>query len=193
MDYSFLDGLLLNHTLSENVIITNLIPETSITSIMCYDVNAQLESLLKRAMRDADEHAIREIKEKLVRETDLPLFHVTGFQHPKMFIYTSESPNYPVVSQWGLVPFWAKDKKDIWNKTLNARGETIFELNSFKRSAKDKRCIICINGFYEHTITARKRFPITFPERMDIPFPLRASGTNGPTPRQERCSIPFPS
>jgi len=172
MDYSFLDGLLLNHTLSENVIITNLIPETSITSIMCYDVNAQLESQLKRAMRDADEHAIREIKEKLVRETDLPLFHVTGFQHPKMFIYTSESPNYPVVSQWGLVPFWAKDKKDIWNKTLNARGETIFELNSFKRSAKDKRCIICINGFYEHHHHGKETVPYYISRKDGHPISL---------------------
>ena len=89
---------------------------------MCYDVNAQLETQLKRAMRDADEHAIREIREKMARETDLPLFHVTGFQHPKMFIYTNESPNAPVVSQWGLVPFWAKDKKAMGDITQGSLG-----------------------------------------------------------------------
>ena len=126
---------------------------------MCYDVNAQLETQLKRAMRDADEHAIREIREKMARETDLPLFHVTGFQHPKMIIYTNGNPNAPVVSQWGLVPFWAKDKKDIWNKTLNARGEAIFEKNSFKTSAKNKRCLIYIDGFYEHHHHGKETVP----------------------------------
>ncbi|MBU3026390.1 hypothetical protein [Zobellia galactanivorans] len=75
---------------------------------MCYDVKAQTEAQLKRAIHYGDENAIREIKEKLLKETDLPLFHVTGFQHPKMFIYTHESPNYPVVSQWGLVPGWKR-------------------------------------------------------------------------------------
>ena len=126
---------------------------------MCYDVNAQLETQLKRAMRDADEHAIREIREKMARETDLPLFHVTGFQHPRMFIYTNESPNFTVVSQWGLVPFWAKDKNDIWNKTLIARGETIFDKNSFRSSAKGKRCLIYIDGFYEHHHHGKETVP----------------------------------
>lgn len=126
---------------------------------MCYDISTQLYTQLKRAERDQDEHAIREIKEKLSRETDLPLFHATGFQHPKLLIYTNESPNYPVVSQWGLVPFWAKDKMDIWNKTLNARGETIFEKTSFKNSAKKKRCIIHIDGFFEHHHHGKETIP----------------------------------
>ena len=163
-------------------VITNLKPTTSKTSIMCYDVKAQLDSQLKRAMRDADEHAIREIKEKLVRETDLPLFHVTGFQHPKMFIYTNESPNYPVVSQWGLVPFWAKDKADIWNKTLNARGETIFEKNSFKKSAKDQRCIICIDGFYEHHHHGKDTIPYYISRKDRLPISLAGLWTERTDP-----------
>ncbi len=153
-------------------VITNLKPTTSKTSSMCYDVKAQLDTQLKRAMRDADEHAIKEIKEKMARETDLPLFHVTGFQHPKMFIYTNESPNYPTVSQWGLVPSWARDKKDIWNKTLNARGETIFEKNSFKKSAKDKRCIIYIDGFYEHHHHGKETVPYYISRKDKKPISL---------------------
>lgn len=139
---------------------------------MCYDVKAQTEAQLKRAIHYGDENAIREIKEKLLKETDLPLFHVTGFQHPKMFIYTHESPNYPVVSQWGLVPGWARDKKDIWNKTLNARGETIFEKNSFKKSAKDKRCIICIDGFYEHHHHGKETVPYYISRKDKKPISL---------------------
>ncbi|MEM6892490.1 MAG: SOS response-associated peptidase [Bacteroidota bacterium] len=126
---------------------------------MCYDVSAVMQTQLKRARRDGDIHAIRELTQRLARDTDLPLFHTSGFSHPKMLIYTNDSPNMPVVSQWGLVPFWAKDKKDIWNKTLNARGETIFEKNSFKSSAKNKRCLIQIDGFFEHHHHTKETIP----------------------------------
>ena len=139
---------------------------------MCYDVNAQLDAQLKRAKRDGDEHAIQEIKKKLARETDLPLFHVSGFEHPKMLIYTNENPSYPIVSQWGLVPGWAQDKKDIWNKTLNARGETLFEKNSFKSSAKRKRCIIQVNGFYEHHHFGKERIPFYVSKKDGEPLSL---------------------
>jgi hypothetical protein len=73
---------------------------------MCYDIQAQLETQLKKAMRDFDEHAIAEIKLKLERFTNHPIHHSSGFQHPKLLIYTNESPYKPVVSQWGLVPQW---------------------------------------------------------------------------------------
>lgn len=126
---------------------------------MCYDLQAQLEAQLKRAKRDADEHAIREIRNKLARQTDLPLYHSMGFDHPKMFIYTKESPNYPIVAQWGLIPEGTFDKKDIWNKTLNARGEAIFKLPSFRNSAKEKRCLVYIDGFFEHHHHGKETYP----------------------------------
>ncbi|NHF60164.1 SOS response-associated peptidase [Flavobacteriaceae bacterium TP-CH-4] len=129
---------------------------------MCYDVKAQLETQLNRAIRDGDVHAIREIKEKLAPLTDLPIYHSSGFKHPKLLVYTNESPNVPVVSQWGLGPYWAFDKEKLykaWNKTLNARGEDMFETKSFKSSAKSKRCIIQVDGFYEHMDYKGKKYP----------------------------------
>lgn len=71
---------------------------------MRYDANAQLETQLKRAMRDADEHAIREIREQMARDTDLPLFHVTGFQHPKTIIYPRK-PQHSCGVPMGTGPF----------------------------------------------------------------------------------------
>ncbi|MCB0474816.1 MAG: SOS response-associated peptidase [Flavobacteriaceae bacterium] len=129
---------------------------------MCYDVQAQLEAQLHRARERGDIHAIEEIEMKLLEFTDLPLFHASGFSHPNMFIYTDESPDYPTVATWGLIPNWAEDEQHaqkIWNNTLNARGESIFEKPSFRESANNNRCLIYIDGFYEHHHFNGKTYP----------------------------------
>lgn len=120
---------------------------------MCYDIKASLNAQMKRARHYGDESAIREIEEKLVPLTDLPLFHASGFQHPRLLIYTERSPRVPEVSTWGLIPHWVKDdaqRRKLWNNTLNARGETLFEKPAFRTSARYHRCIIAVDGFYEH-------------------------------------------
>lgn len=129
---------------------------------MCYDIKATLESQLKRARRKGDKQAEQEILDDLVPLTDLPLYHASGFSHPEMLIYTTESPDFPIVATWGLIPNWVKDKEyadKIWNQTLNARGETIFEKPSFKYSAEHSRCIIHLDGFYEHHHFGKKTYP----------------------------------
>ena len=120
---------------------------------MCYDLKAKLETALYKAMQRGDLKVMEDILQKLAPLTDYPVHHVSGFSHPKLFIYTDESPDVPVVATWGLIPRWVKDeagKKKIWNSTLNARGETIFEKPSFRFSAEHQRCLIYIDGFYEH-------------------------------------------
>lgn len=49
---------------------------------------------------------------------------------------------------WGLIPFWAKDKK-IGYKMINARGETITEKASFRNAFKKRRCLVPADAFYE--------------------------------------------
>ena len=97
---------------------------------MCYDVKTSLEAQLKRAKRNQDLKAIEEIVEKLGPLTDLPLHHASGFSHPEVLIYTNQDRFYPIVATWGLIPHWVNNvdqQKKIWNSTLNARVETIFE------------------------------------------------------------------
>lgn len=48
---------------------------------------------------------------------------------------------------WGLVPYWAKDKKS--SQLINARMETIREKPSFRSAFKRRRCLIPEDGFYE--------------------------------------------
>jgi len=136
---------------------------------MCYDIKASLEAQLKRARQYSDETAIRELEEKLAPLTDLPIYHATGFQHPRLFIYTDDLPTLPTVAVWGLVPHWVKDdiqQHKIWNNTLNARGETIFEKPAFRTAAKYHRCLIYVDGFYEHHHFRGKTYPY-FIEKKD--------------------------
>lgn len=142
---------------------------------MCYDIKANLEAQLNRARRRNDLQAIDEIIDKLIPLTDLPIFHASGFSHPELLIYTDRSPNFPEVATWGLVPHWIRDKeqiKKLWNTTLNARGETIFEKPSFREAAKNNRCLIYINGFYEHHHFKGKTYPFFLQLKNEKPMAL---------------------
>jgi len=50
--------------------------------------------------------------------------------------------------RWGLVPSWAEDTS-IGYKLINAKSETVFEKNSFRRAIRTRRCLIPASGFYE--------------------------------------------
>ena len=144
---------------------------------MCYDIKTSLEAQLKRARRYNDAAAIEEIEKKLLPYTDLPLFHASGFQHPRILIYTDEEPQVPAVANWGLVPHWVKDRgglKKIWNNTLNARGETIFEKPSFRYAARNKRAIVYVDGFYEHHHHKAKTYPYFISRKDQQPLAFAA-------------------
>ncbi|QIA06763.1 SOS response-associated peptidase [Draconibacterium halophilum] len=136
---------------------------------MCYDIKTKVEAALKRARHYGNEEAIQMLIEQFRPFLEEEFFHVSGFQHPKMLIYTREDFELPAVASWGLIPFWVKNEQqqlDIWNKTINARGETIFEKPSFRTSAKSKRCLIYIDGFFEHHHFGGKKYPF-YIQRVD--------------------------
>jgi putative SOS response-associated peptidase YedK len=142
---------------------------------MCYDIKASYKAQLKRAERKGDRAAVAEIMERLIPLTDLPLHHASGFTHPELLIYTDRSPDFPEVATWGLIPHWVKDEAQIkksWNNTLNARGETIFEKSSFRLSAKHHRCLIYIDGFYEHHHYNKKIYPFFIHNKNNKPICL---------------------
>ena len=142
---------------------------------MCYDIKASLEAQLSKARRENNLHAIEEIIEKLAPLTDLPIYHASGFSHPEVLIYTDRDPNFPEVASWGLVPHWVRDQeqlKKLWNNTLNARGETIFEKPSFRSSARNNRCIVYVDGFYEHHHYEGKTYPFFIQNKNKEPLAL---------------------
>lgn len=142
---------------------------------MCYDIKTKVEAALKRARHYGNDEAIQMLIEQFRPFLEDEFFHVSGFEHPKMLIYTSENFKMPVVSSWGLIPFWVKNTEqqlNIWNKTINARGETIFEKPSFKTSAKSKRCIIYIDGFFEHHHFMGNTYPFFIQRKDEEPIIL---------------------
>lgn len=81
-----------------------------------------------------------------------PYYHLNGFTYGKLQIITMNDSKNIRSAFWGLVPNWAQDDPNTFRKktnTLNARAETIFEKNSFITSAREKRCLILADGFFE--------------------------------------------
>lgn len=89
---------------------------------------------------------------------------------PSRWIDAFQRPLLPIVcgggrvqwARWGLIPSWVTNPVDadsLWRKTLNARGETIFQLPSYRRAAPNQRCLIPVNGFYEFQQVGNQRIP----------------------------------
>ena len=63
---------------------------------------------------------------------------------------------------WGLIPHWVKNEEQalaLWNQTLNARGESIFEKPYFRDAAQNERIVLPLTGFYEHQYRLGKSYP----------------------------------
>lgn len=123
---------------------------------MCYDIAQLALRIFKDAKRSgASDDELKELEDKWkkLEPTFQGHYHASGYNHPELVAITSKNGRRGLESLlWGLIPDWVDGKEkatEIWNKTLNARGETIFEKPSFKKAAS-KRCIIPLDGFYEH-------------------------------------------
>lgn len=69
--------------------------------------------------------------------------------HPAPFIYMHEGKPKFELAEFGLRPFWAKDKR-YGTKTYNARSETIAEKPSYKNAwHKTQFGLAILDNFYE--------------------------------------------
>lgn len=144
---------------------------------MCYDVAYQTKRTLEYAKRRGyDPETIEDLEDAWERVKDIPArFHASGFEHPHLITFTNQDPMVPQSFYWGLIPFWVKDSKSalqMADRTLNARGETIFDKPSFRDAAKKRRCLIMIDHFYEHHHHHGKTYPFLVKMRNDEPMML---------------------
>ncbi len=64
--------------------------------------------------------------------------------------------------RWGIVPAWSSSKPML---LVNARGESVAEKSTFKKSFAGSRCIIPASGYYEWMRPAKDPFFITDPQK----------------------------
>jgi len=77
----------------------------------------------------------------------------------RVHVVTSEGVRRLRAMRWGLLPHWYKTPTD-GPLLINARAETIAEKPAFRTAARERRCLIPANGFYEWTKDAEgKRLP----------------------------------
>jgi putative SOS response-associated peptidase YedK len=98
-----------------------------------------------------------------------PCYFASGFTYPEWRIVTKESSIR--LMKWGLIPRWFQgmEPKEIANKTLNARVETLHEKVSFNSLLNSNRCIIPSNGFFEFQHHGSNKIPyFIYPTRDQI-------------------------
>jgi putative SOS response-associated peptidase YedK len=71
--------------------------------------------------------------------------------------------------RWGLIPSWAKDPA-IGMKLINARAETVAEKPSFRKSFRQRRCLVLADGFYEWQKDGRVKQPFYIRMIDERPF-----------------------
>ena len=84
---------------------------------------------------------------------------VSGFTHPDLPIVKQGSIE---LGEWGLVPSFVvreDQAKDIQNKTLNARADTIYERKSYKNAIVCQRCVLVVDGFFEWRHATNQKIP----------------------------------
>ena len=115
----------------------------TITSGMCgrYTLTADIKVIEKRFDIDATAHF-------------KPRYNAAPTQ--LLPIITNQNTQGFSFFYWGMIPRWSKNK-NISNKLINARAETITEKVSFKNAFKQRRCLIPADGFYEWKNLGKKQ------------------------------------
>ncbi|MEZ4805855.1 MAG: SOS response-associated peptidase [Flavobacteriales bacterium] len=132
------------------------------TTTMCYGVKARTEMALHIAKTRGDAEAVEKLKKLLHPYPHFDLHFANGFTHPQLVIYTDAAPHDPQLMHWGLVPGWVKDAHqadELQDRTLIARGETMCERPAFRHAAAHQRCLVFVEGYYEHHHFGKRTYP----------------------------------
>jgi len=133
---------------------------------MCFDASQIINDIQKEIKRfKTSERNVSQIlaKGSVFENKSENYYHVSGFTHPSFAAFHNKNDQLDLdLFSWGLIPHWVATEsqaKSISNKTINARGETIFEKPSFRDAAKGCRVIVPLDGFFEHHHKKGKKIP----------------------------------
>ncbi len=91
------------------------------------------------------------LRERFALGDDVPIrprFNVAPGDEVLTVTTSREGERRPDLLTWGLVPFWAKDRKTGF-KMINARAETVAQKPAFRDALARRRCLVLADGFYE--------------------------------------------
>jgi putative SOS response-associated peptidase YedK len=114
---------------------------------MCYDAATMTRKAKAYAQRYGNEKIWEEAKQK-----SPPYYHLNGFDEPDLPVITNKSPDQIQFFQWGFVPFvYAPSIQGRPMNSLNARDDKIFtEKSIYRKSAESSRCLVMLDGFFDH-------------------------------------------
>jgi putative SOS response-associated peptidase YedK len=142
---------------------------------MCYNKSYLTKRLIKYAKRYGNnEDEVNYLREQLEKLNMTPVYQVSGFDHPTVPVFIDNTRKVHLFS-WGLIPHWVKTPLEavkISNTTINARAESMFEKPAFREAARARRCLIMIDGFFEHHHKLKQTYPYYIFLKNDEPMTL---------------------
>jgi putative SOS response-associated peptidase YedK len=99
-----------------------------------------------------------------------PRYNIAPSQNVPAIIRDREAAAREMRSmRWGLIPSWATDP-GIGSRLINARAETVATKPAFRRSLRERRCLILADGFYEWVRESGRKQPYCIRFRDERPF-----------------------
>ena len=145
---------------------------------MCYRVSYLLQKSILYAKRYGEDPEVIAEMEKQLDEFRIhtgTMYHSNGFDYPELPVITGDNPGSFQFLSWGLIPSWCKPDsiETIRRSTLNARCETMFTQGTYKQPARDKRCLVVIDGYFDHHHHAdKKKYPYYVKLKKEQPITL---------------------
>jgi putative SOS response-associated peptidase YedK len=150
---------------------------------MCYNIQEAYQKRIKKGMRlgKSKEDINFYIDDYNKRFPDSPIprlggggYLLSGFTHPKVPIFTHAGQDLRLRPMyWGLIPHWCHDRAIAmtqWNRTLNARSETMFNKPAFRHPATGQRGVVLLQSFYEHHHFAGRSYAFNVRLRNNEPM-----------------------
>ena len=134
---------------------------------MCYDA----ATMTKKAKHYARRYGNTEMWDQV--KLQFPeMHHLNGFDEPDLPVITNEQPDQVSLHHWAFVPFvYAPQINGRPMNTLNARDDKIFTPRGiYYKSAQARRCLVMLDGFYDHHHKNGVAYPHYIKLKTDEPF-----------------------
>ncbi|MEQ8472819.1 MAG: SOS response-associated peptidase family protein [Marinoscillum sp.] len=102
----------------------------------------------------------------------VPNYHVSGLTEPDLPVILNEDPQSVNFLHWAFIPFeFAPQIKGKPMNTLYARDNSIFtEKSIYRNAAESRRCLVMLDGFFEHYTKDDQTYPHYVQLKTKEPF-----------------------